>query len=399
MRAVGIVCEYNPFHKGHLYQIEKCRELLGGDAAVVCAMSGDFVQRGEAAVFDKFTRAEAACRCGADLVVELPLPWCLSSAEGFARGAVGLLGALKVSALCFGSETGELEQLEALSALLSEPNFQARVRDRLEREPNLSYAAARQREAEAVLGDCSLLLEQPNDILAVEYLKAIAALGLELRPIAVKRKGSGHDRDAEEGEPRSASEIRRRMAEEQPVEDDIPQEAFAVYTRESARMLPAIDENSMELAALSRLQLLREEDCLRLPDASGGLGSRFYRAIREEGSVDAICAKVKTKRYALSRIRRMCLCACLGVRDGMSVGVPPYARVLAANARGRAYLRTRTETAVPIVTKPAAVRSLSTEAQEIFSLGARAHDFYRLAKRGGDQFTPDEDWRRSPAIV
>ena len=127
--VLGVVCEYNPFHQGHLYQLAESRRAAGEDSTIVCAMSGDFVQRGEAAICAKFARAEAAVACGADLVAELPLPWCLSSAEGFARGAVGLLNALGAERLCFGSETGELAPLEELARLLQEPDFLEAVKN------------------------------------------------------------------------------------------------------------------------------------------------------------------------------------------------------------------------------------------------------------------------------
>ncbi len=400
MRAVGIVCEYNPFHKGHLYQIEALRQRVGEDAAVVCAMSGDFVQRGEAAVFDKFTRAEAACICGADLILELPLPWCLSSAEGFARGAVGLLGKMGCEALCFGSESGALGPLEDLAGLLLDPAFSERVKARLAREPNLSYAAARQSEAEAAIGDAARLLERPNDILAVEYLKAIRTLGLPVRALPILRKGSGHDRDAARGETRSASEIRRRMAAGLPVETDLPPEAYAVYGRELEKGRAVLSGAALETAALSRLLVLSEEDFAALPDAADGLGNRFYRAMRENGGMEAIITAAKTKRYALARIRRLCLCACLGVREGMSAGIPPYARVLAADGKGRAWLRQRSgEGEIPLVTKPAAVRALGADSASLFALGARAHDFYCLAYGQRDGARPDEDWRKGPAVV
>ena len=136
--VLGVVCEYNPFHRGHLYQLEESRRAAGEDSVLICAMSGDFVQRGEAAVYSKFARAEAAVACGADLVVELPLPWCLSSAEGFARGGVGLLGALGVERLCFGSETGETEPLEELARLVTEPEFLDAVKNRLAADATLS---------------------------------------------------------------------------------------------------------------------------------------------------------------------------------------------------------------------------------------------------------------------
>ncbi len=400
MPAAGIVCEYNPFHQGHRYQMERTRALLGGDTALVCVMSGDFVQRGEAAVFDKFARSEAAVRCGADLVLELPLPWCLSSAEGFARGAVGLLGALGVTALSFGSETGELKALEALALLLADPAFTERVRARLTSEPELSFAAAREREAALLCGDEAKLLEQPNNILAVEYLKAMHTLGLSLRPLAIRREGSGHDQPAASGALRSASEIRRCMREGRDVSGDIPAAALAVYRRETEQGRAILDTGRLETAMLSRLRQLREEDCMTLPDAADGLGRRLYRAIRTESSLDQICLAAKSKRYPLARIRRTELCACLGIRERAAAGLPPYARILAMNGRGRALLHELGSTgAVPILTKPAAVHSLGPAAEELFTLCASAHDFYALGCGQSAGIRPEEDWRKSPVIV
>ena len=153
MRAIGVICEYNPFHNGHAYHLKKCRDLAGEDGAVICVMSGDFVQRGEPAIYSKFARAEAAVLGGADLVAELPVPWSLSSAEGFARGGVSLLDRLGVQTLCFGSEAGEVEVLSAIAELLSEPATQEKILKRLNEHASLSYAAARQQVLQERLGE------------------------------------------------------------------------------------------------------------------------------------------------------------------------------------------------------------------------------------------------------
>ena len=144
MHVVGIVCEYNPFHLGHLYQLNETKRILGEDTTAVCVMSGDFVQRGEAAVFDKFARAEAACRCGADLVAELPLPWCLSSAEGFARGAVSILADLGCDTMSFGSESDDLSALSALADFALDECAQARIRAIMDKDETMPFARARQ---------------------------------------------------------------------------------------------------------------------------------------------------------------------------------------------------------------------------------------------------------------
>ena len=141
----AVICEYNPLHQGHRFQIREIRQLIGEEGVILSLMSGDFVQRGEPALYSKFARAEAACRCGADLVIELPLPWALSSAEGFARGAVGLLGALGATHLSFGSEAGETGPLEELAGLLVTPEINEEIKAVLAQDASLSYAAARQK--------------------------------------------------------------------------------------------------------------------------------------------------------------------------------------------------------------------------------------------------------------
>ena len=185
MNICGIVCEYNPFHKGHLYQLEESKCRLGEETVTVGVMSGDYVQRGEPAIFSKFARAEAASRCGVDLVVELPLPWALSSAEGFAAGAVAILSALGCTHLSFGSESGELEVMETLAECLLNPLTLEAVKKRMTAEPNLSFATARQLVLEEKVGERAKLIEKPNNILAVEYLKAIYKQTAAMTPITV----------------------------------------------------------------------------------------------------------------------------------------------------------------------------------------------------------------------
>ena len=354
MAIIGIIAEYNPFHTGHEYHIARSRELLGADSTVICVMSGDFVQRGEAALYSKFARAEAACRCGADLVIELPLPWALSSAEGFARGAVGLLGALGATHLSFGSECGDVQRLERIAENLIDPAVNAEISRELNENANNSYASARQTVLARRLGDEAKLIEQPNNILAVEYLKAIYEQRLDITPMTVQRIGSGHDMTGDIG-PKSASELRRMILSGEKVDNYIPKNALDVYSREESLGRQAMSRDFHETAILSRLRMFGENYYNSLPDSGGGLGSRLYKAAHEEATLDGILAAVKTKRYALSRIRRMCLCAALGVKKGAADGTPPYARVLAANSRGCEYLRVLSkDPTIPVITKPAA---------------------------------------------
>ncbi len=399
MRVVGIVTEFNPFHNGHALLLERAREAMGEDTAVVCCMSGDFVQRGEAAVWSKFARAEAAARCGADLVFELPLPWALSSAEGFARGGVGLLAALGVvDCLCFGSECGETEPLERAAEALLSPALAAELRREL--ESGIPFAAARQRALAAVTDEeTARLVETPNNILAVEYIRAIYELGLDLGFMTVRREGAEHDGQGE-GSIRSASELRSRIAAGKSCSGFMPDAALAVFEREAERGRGPVLMETLEPMLLARLRMLPDEEFSRLPDASEGLGNRLRAAVRDEPTLDGVLAAAKSKRYALSRIRRMTMCACLGVREGMAEGVPPYARLLAASERGRELLRrAQDKSRIPIITKAAAARQLPRETLSVFELGSGARDLYVLGYRAAAERRGGTDWRTGPALV
>ena len=398
MDFIGVVCEYNPFHNGHAYHLLESRRRAKTDA-VVCVMSGDFVQRGEAAVYSKFARAEAACHGGADVVFELPLPWSLASAEGFARGAVGLLGALGATTLSFGMEAEDTEELDLLAQKLLEPQTLGAIRALMAEDASLSFAAARQKALENSVGAAARLLEGPNNILAVEYLKAIRTLCPELEPLGIRRVGSEHD-GAGEGDRRSASELRALLRSGEDAGAFMPAAVAAVYEREEALGRGVPSREALETALLSRLRTLDAARCAALPDASGGLGERLERAAAEEPSLDAICAAVKNKRLAMSRVRRAVVCAALGVKRGMADGTPPYARLLAATPRGRALLgELRKTSAVPIVTKPAAVRELGGESLRVFTLGAAAHDLYALGCRAAEERRGGADWRTGPRII
>ncbi len=394
MSVVGIVCEYNPFHKGHLEHIAQSRAAAGGDVPVVCVMSGDFVQRGTPALFDKHIRARAACAAGADLVLELPLPWCVSSAERFARGGVALLNALGVvTHLSFGSEVGELAPLTALALAAAEPETIEAVKAAM--GEGMGFAPARQRVLEARLGrECADLLEKPNNILAVEYLKAIFSLPAGLTPLTSRRTGSVHD-GRSDGELRCAAEIRSMLEAGENVAPYLPE-----ATREALRGCEPMYMEKLEQAYMSRLRMLPEAAFDALPDATEGLGKRLYRAVHTETGVEAVLSAVKTKRYPMSRLRRMLTCAVLGLRAGEDGDCPPYARVLAANETGRALLREMDgKSAVPLLTKPAAVSGLGDEARRVFTRTADARDFYVLGYEGIAARNGGTDWRSGPAML
>ena len=394
MKICGIVCEYNPFHNGHRYLIDECRRLLGENSAVVCAMSGDFTQRGEAAAYMKHDRARAAVAGGADLVLELPLPWSLGGAETFARGAVGLLGATGiVTHLCFGSESGDLPLLRTTAETLLRPELDALLRAAM--ADGTPYAPARQKAVETLTGKPAAALTQPNDILAVEYLKTLARQGLSMEPVAVCRRGAGHD-TAEESEIPSASLLREKLRAGESIRPWMPEKAFAALEEGEGPVDPTV----IETALLSRLRFLPEAAFAAAPDVSEGLENRIYRAVRTEPTTEAIVEAASGRRYPKARIRRICACAALGVRAADAAGIPPYLRVLAANERGLALLRgMEGHAGLPVLTKPAHVRELGERAERVFTLGAGAADLCALGLCSSAQRAGERDWRSTPVIL
>lgn len=396
--AVGVVGEFNPFHRGHREHFEKSRALVGEDTPIVCVMSGDFVQRGEPACLNKHARAEMAVRCGADLVFELPLPWCLSSAERFALGAAGLLDSLGVvTHLAFGSESGDLAAIRELAKTAADPAILERIKTAM--AGGMPFAAARETVLREGLGARAGLLRDPNDILAVEYMKALTVLGSKMEPVATVRDSSRHD-DMADGENPSARALRARLAAGEDIDAGLPEEAAAVLARELAAGRGPVTAEGLDQAVMARLRAMKREDFAALPDATEGLDSRFYRAVRENGTLDGVLTAVKTKRYALSRLRRMVFAGALGIRADMGGDKPPYARLLASTARGRALLRIMGESArVPIITKPASVKKLDGRAREIFELAASARDFYVLGYPAPEARAGGSDWRTGPITV
>ena len=397
MKIAGLVAEYNPFHNGHLAHIEATKAALGPDTGIICCMSGDFVQRGEAAQWSKTARAECAMRCGADVVFELPVQWSLSSAEGFARGAVGLLDSLGVvDYLSFGSESPTAAPLERAAEALLDPAVDAAIRAEL--PSGDSYAVIRQRVLERFMGEGARVIETPNNILAVEYIKAIYERGSRMEPLATERRGAQHDKPAS-GRIRSASELRSMTAAGKPIAPYMPREAHAVLEREREQGRGPVLMGALETAVLSRLRMLGKADFAAIPDAAEGLENRLAAAM-EEPTLDGVLAAAKSKRYALARLRRMCMCAALGIRAGMNELSPPYARLLAVGPNGRELLRMIEGRArVPVITKSAMGRKLPREARECFELNARARDLFVLGCPAAGERRGGGDWRLTPAIL
>lgn len=329
MKTVGIICEYNPLHLGHKKQMDAIRALRGGDTAIVCLMSGNFVQRGAPALIDKSLRAKAAVLCGADLVLELPTVYALSSAEGFAGGGVRILSDI-CDELCFGAETADKDALLTVARALLSEEFPPHLRRAL--DTGMSFPAARQAALEAMGLDGSLLT-QPNNILAVEYCKAVLSQDSAMEPLPIFRGGNYHDPQAELENP-SATSLRSLMLEGRYWKSYVPAEAGAVFEHASLHSLA-----SGERAVLAKLRTMTDAEFEALPYGSEGLWRKFMHCCRSQAALEDILIAAKSKRYTRTRLDRMMLCAFLGITQEDLYAPVPYTRVLAFSDTGRSVLK------------------------------------------------------------
>lgn len=381
MRVAGIVAEYNPFHNGHAIHIEKTKEPGGGCEAthIVAVMSGSFVQRGEPAILSKFDRAKAALAGGVDLVIELPTPWCLSSAEGFASGAVALLDALGcVNVLSFGTEVGSLEPLQKAVTLMETPRFASLLKYSM--SLGISFPEAQQKALAEIAGASqAAILESPNNTLGIEYIKALQSCRSSMQPFTVKRQGSAHDSPTPIGNTASASYLRTllhgdRLLNTLPY---MPHGCAAVLSAAAdAGRCPASAE-ALDRAILAQLRRLTAEELAGLPTMSEGLENRVYNAIRKASSLAELEELIKTKRYPLTRIRRLIWAAFLGINAAYTAEQPPYIRVLAANDKGKEIL-SAAHPSVPLLYRSSQVAKMSEQAQALWELENRATDLHAL---------------------
>ncbi len=412
MKTAGIVAEYNPFHTGHAHQIARTREALGEGTAIVAVMSGNWVQQADCAIADKWTRARLALMGGADLVLELPTVWALSSAETFARGAVSILHAAGVvEVLSFGSEWGRVEPLCRVAQCLDGPDYLGALNRFVDQ--GMSFAAARQGAVQEVLGEePAALLASPNNNLGVEYIRALNALNSKIQPMTVRREGSGHNAVARRGGehgPGAALPDRPRFVSATQIRLDLLEGAWdraEPYLVPGGRAvlegccvgLPGL--NRVERALLARLRTMGAEDWARLPDSgqAEGLPKRLERTGRTCPDMEAFFTQAKTRRYTHARLRRLVLWAFLGLGEADRPEKPPYLRVLGFNNRGRALLREmKDRAALPILTKPGRSRELDEAGRRLFELEARCTDLYGLCFPSPP--APGREWTEGPVIL
>jgi len=379
VKTVGLVAEYNPYHNGHQYMVSKCRE--AGATHVVAVMSGNFVQRGSVAIMDKRARAKAALLDGVDLVVELPVPWAVSTAELFAKGGLSVLQGLGcVDALAFGCETADKDMLIKASDAVCDIKVHELIKSEL--TGGITYAVARENAVRKLYGDeVADIISKPNNILAVEYLKAMKSLGSSFDVMPILRRGAEHDSLKENGEFSSASALRIMLERgDTKAFDFMPEGSVAEFKRlqKVGRAPVCIDDS--ERAILSRLRMLTVEEIKEAPDISEGLENRIYNAIQSATSLEELYSIVKTKRYTHSRIRRIITSLYLGISPSDSLHKVPYIRVLGMNERGREILReAKNNAAMPILMKSSQSYDLSDYGKHIFDLECKATNLYNLA--------------------
>lgn len=329
MKITGIICEYNPFHLGHKKQLDYIRQIQGADQGIVCLMSGNFVQRGMPAIFDKSLRAKAAVLCGADLVLELPITASLDSAEGFAAKGVSILSGF-CNDLCFGAETADKTTLLSIAEALLSETFTQALRSQLDK--GLSFPAARQKALESMGFEASLLTS-PNNILAVEYCKAILSQNSSMAPTPILRQGNYHDNTPDKENP-SATSLRLMIENDQDCNEYIPKDAAPCFTNAPIHTIAA-----GERAILTRLRTMTDAEFEALPYGSEGLWRKLMHAARKEATLENIINTTKSKRYTRTRLDRMIMCAYLGLTETDIASPAPYVRVLAFNDRGREILK------------------------------------------------------------
>lgn len=360
MKTVGIICEYNPFHSGHAYQLACIREQHPEGATIVCLMSGHATQRGELAIADKFTRAEMALRSGADLVLELPYPYCAASASYFAGAGVAILDALGIEKLSFGSECAELPLLERTAAVTESPAFH-------------EYVAARQRRGEgsaqayfntlAEMTDADDTRFLANDILALEYVRAIRRLESSMYPVPILRKGNAYRDPCLQTDQYPSATALRACLETGDINRAllfVPESAQEMLCNALETSLAPTCMSRLDTAILTYLRNCPPETIADAAEMQGGLANRLCAAARTAVNFEDLLTAASSKSYPTARLRRAVLFALTGVTPQDLQTPPAYLSLLGATAAGRVWLREHRETIpIPVIAKFADAAPLS----------------------------------------
>ena len=377
MKFCAVICEYNPFHNGHAYQLKEIRARSGCEK-ILCLMSGNFTQRGEPAVLGKFQRAKHAIQNGADVVLELPAPFAVSPAEIFADGAVHLLSSLPaVTTLAFGCESGEKEDfLTAARALLNEDkDFKAALKERM--KDGTSYIRARNALLLSLGQDIDeALLSSPNNILGTEYCRAILACGSQIDPLPLPRVGGGYADSTLHDNFSSATALRAVLGDDskkvkKALKSNLPADVFADV--EGLRPLP------YEKVALAALISASNAEVAATPDCSEGLENRLKSLAKSNPDFGDLLSKAVSKRYTLTRLKRILLQNLLKIRlkDVKNyLKAPLYFKVLAVKKQGAEETLSELSGGYPLIARKSDYSLLKKEALDCFTTDLFAGDLY-----------------------
>ncbi len=370
MSVTGIIAEFNPLHTGHKFLIDEAKS----QGAVVCVISGNFVQRGDTAIYEKQIRAQAALLCGADLVIELPVYYSMSTAQNFALGGVSLLDAIGCDTLMFGSECGSVCDLVKTADILQTAEFNKKLSPYLEK--GVTFATARQKAAE----ECGVpknILKGANNNLGVEYIAAAKAINSKMEFKTIKRQGAIHDSEDMSGNFVSASALRKKIkqGEFSVCEKFLPQEITNLYKEADFSDIARI-----ETAILAFLRTKEQNSLKNLPDLSEGVENKLISQIKLANSLEDLYNGMKVKRYTMSRIRRLVLSAFLGLDNSMFLKTPPYLRVLGFNSTGEEIIRKAVKNSkIPVIMRANEIDNLNYDAKKVFDAENRATDLYALS--------------------
>ena len=368
MKICAIICEYNPFHNGHLYQLQEAKRRTGADA-ILCIMSGNFVQRGEAAIMDKFTRARHAVLSGADIVIELPTIFATSNAELFAKGAIHILSAIpEITSLCFGCENADKEALiQAAQLLNNEPKS---VSDKIKAltATGMSYAKARAEAWSDLLP--STLLTSPNNILALEYTKAILDKNLPIDIFPIQRQGGQYKDKELKQDFSSASAIRANIENKTILKGSLP-----IFIEKD---LPKSLEDKLDILEKYAILTKSTTQLKQICDCTEGLENAFKKAIT---SKTTLAEALTSTRYTASRIRRIALHALLNITESFireCLSVPLYLRVLSANKAREDVVSVLSNASIPLITRARDEDKLTDTAKHSYTIDCFAESIHLL---------------------
>ncbi len=419
MTVLGLIVEYNPFHNGHLYHLEEAKRLTNADYTI-CIMSGNFIQRGEPAIVNKWARTKMALMSGADLVIELPVPYSMASAEYFAYGAVKLLDSLGcVDYICFGSESGNIGDLEIIAdVLVKEPyEFKGYLLENLSK--GYSYPLSREKALETYFTnhlfkpDIILnTLSSSNNILGIEYIKAVKRLNSSIKFQTIKRVSNNYNNEEVTGNISSATAVRKfidinhKKTTLEDLESLVPPASYNVLLDEFSAGRGPVFSHHFQNYIIGQLRKMSLEDIKNLPYVSEGLENRIKKAADESGSIENLIDDIATKRFTRTRIQRIVFSVLTGLNREMfeifnSYGGPQYVRVLGFNDNGRMLLKKfKSSCMLPVITKTSQYKnSCNPLLRRMLQLEAESTDLYVLGysnplfKKGGQDFT------QNPVII